>query len=439
MKIAFLALSGIRVCDTLLLNLGLTLPGFVERSKTIAELPSLGLLTIAALTPKQYRGPYIESPGDFEIEQLAPDVDVVAISALSARIFEAYKICDDLRAEGVTVVLGGLHVTAMPDEASKHADIVVVGEGESLWGQVVNDLVSGNYKPIYDARWLNYSLSESPVPCYELVDPSKYNRLTIQTTRGCPFRCEFCASSPILTTKYKTKPISKVLEELSAIKSIWSHPFIELADDNTFADKKHGLCLAKAFANQNIRWFTEADISLAEDTDLLLALRDSGCAQVLIGLESITTLGLDGVEMKLNWKAKQVDKYLRAVQTIQSYGISVNGCFVIGLDDTSAQTCDNIVNFVHQSGLHEVQVTILTPFPQTPLYARLLAEGRILQPGAWNMCTLFDVNFVPRNMSPDQLRTNFHDLVRLLYSESETKARKSNFRKCLRDVNKTQN
>lgn len=433
MKIAFLALSGVRVCDQKLLEMGLTLPGFVERSRTIASLPSLGLLTIAALTPEPNRGSYIECPGDFKMELLPNDIDAVAISALSARIGEAYTIADRIRTNGIKVILGGLHVTALPEEAAKHADAIVIGEGEPLWSHLVNDLASDRLQPRYDARSIEYSLADAPIPSYELLCPSNYNRLTIQTTRGCPWRCDFCAASPLLTPKYKLKPIPNVLAELAAIKHIWPDPFIELADDNTFASKHHGVQLARALMKENVRWFTESDISLADSPELLELLRDSGCVQVLIGLESACPQGLSGLETKKDWKAKQFARYQQAIQTIQSSGISVNGCFVMGLDGTGSEHFDDVLNFVKQSGLHEVQVTVLTPFPGTPLYSRLLSQGRILRPGAWETCTLFDWNFQPEKMDVSQMRELFYRLVSTLYSEEETRHRRARFRQTLRD------
>ena len=122
-------------------------------------------------------------------------------------------------------------------------------------------------------------------------------------------------------------------------------------------------------------------------------MRDAGCAQVLIGFESPSRVALNGVEQKTNWKARQLDSYRRAVETIQGHGITVNGCFVMGLDGTGAERFDAVYDFVTESGLFDVQITFMTPFPGTPLYDRLREEGRILDDGSWERCTLFDVNF----------------------------------------------
>ena len=164
--------------------------------------------------------------------------DLVAISSLSAQINEAYDLADRYRALGVPVVLGGLHVTALPDEAGRHADAVVIGEGEPVWLEVLQDAEAGRLKRSYRARG-DFPLADSPIPAFELLDPAKYNRLVVQTSRGCPLRCEFCASSILLTRRYKQKPIDKVLAEIDRIRSVWRRPFIEFGDDNAFVNRRY--------------------------------------------------------------------------------------------------------------------------------------------------------------------------------------------------------
>ena len=284
MKLGLLAMSGVRAYDPELTALGLTLPGFVERSRTIASLPSLGLLTLAGATPGDVATEYVEVP-DLEAAPWLPGAfDAVAISSFTAQMRTAYELADRYRAQGTTVILGGLHVTALPREAAAHADAVVVGEGEPVWRHVIEDLRRHALQPVYDARGIRFDLALAPVPRYELLDPGRYNRLTVQTQRGCPFNCEFCASSIRLAPGFKVKPVSNVMAEIRRIKSIWPSPFIEFADDNTFANKAHGRELLRALADEHVRWFTETDVSVADDPELLALMRDSGCAQVLIGL-----------------------------------------------------------------------------------------------------------------------------------------------------------
>ena len=431
MKLGLIAMSGVRAHNPELTRLGLTLPGFVERNKTIASLPSLGLLTLAGMTPRNIDVEYLEVL-DLDDFRVPVDFDVVAISSFTAQIKEAYALADRLRADGTRVILGGLHVTAMPDEAAAHADSIVIGEGEPAWPVVVRDLVEGHLEPRYDSRRVPFDLGLAPMPRFELLDPDRYNRLTVQTQRGCPFNCEFCAASIRLSPTYRCKPVDKVMAEIRRIKEIWPKPFIEFADDNTFANRRHGKRLLRALAGESVRWFTETDVSVARDRELLALMRDSGCAQVLIGLESPLAEGLRGLETKSGWKERQRDFYLEAIRRIQEYGISVNGCFVLGLDGTGLESFDAVRSFVRESGLHEVQITVMTPFPGTPLYERLKREGRLLREDAWELCTLFDVNFVPERMSVRELEQNFVALARDIYGEPETRRRKAAFYQQLR-------
>lgn len=433
MKIGFIAMSGIRAQNEELLRLGLTLPGFVERSKVIASMPSLSLLTLAGLTPGRFEVEYREILDLKHAGALPEDYDLVAITSLSAQIFEAYAVADFYRGRGIPVVMGGLHVTSLPDEALEHCTSVVVGEGEPVWPQLLDDFERGALKRVYEQSPRGgFDLRRSPMPRFDLLDPEKYNRITVQTSRGCPHHCEFCASSILLTSSYKLKPVDRVMAEIQAIKRIWPHPFIEFADDNSFVHREHYKRLLRALAPERLRWFTEGDIRVAEDPELLALMRDAGCQQILVGLESPRRASLDGVETKANWKARQQDRYKEAIGRIQAHGITVNGCFILGLDGDTPEVFDEVLQFVRDSGLYEVQVTFLTAFPGTPLYQRLKAEGRILRDRAWDLCTLFDINIRPRDMSIAQLQQGFLGLVKKLYSGEETSARRRGYRQRLR-------
>jgi len=427
-KIGFIAMSGVRAHNEELTKLGLTLPGFVDRNRIIASMPSLGLLTLAGLTPDRFAVEYREIADLKSAETLPEDYDLVAISSFSAQIFEAYQIADTYRQRGIPVVLGGLHVTSLPNEAKEHATSVVIGEAEPVWPQVLDDFERGALKPFY-VQTPNglFNLRDAPMPRFDLLDPAKYNRITIQTSRGCPHKCEFCASSILLTSRYKLKPVEKVLAEIGAIKSIWPRPFIEFADDNSFVHREHYKQLLRSLVKEKLRWFTEADLSVAQDEELLGLMRDSGCQQVLIGLESPRKASLDGIDLKTNWKMRQQERYKADIEKIQSYGITVNGCFILGLDADTSEVFDEVLQFVRESGLYEVQVTFLTAFPGTPLYQRLKAEGRIIRDQAWHLCTLFDINIQPKNMRVDELQSGFLRLVKVLYSAEETRQRRQRF------------
>jgi len=299
---------------------------------------------------------------------------------------------------------------------------------------VIDDLRRDALQPVYDSRGEEFDLGDSPIPSYELLERERYNRLTVQTQRGCPHRCEFCGASLQLCQKFKVKPVENVVAEIRRIKEIWPRPFIEFADDNTFVNKTHSRELMRALGRERVRWFTETDVSVADDEELLALMRDSGCAQVLIGFESPSRSALVGVEMRSDWKARRLDGYRDAIARIQAHGISVNGCFVLGLDGTGPESFDEVFEFANDSGLYEVQVTIQTPFPGTPLYDRLRKAGRLIHQDGWELSTLFDVNYVPENMTVDQLRDGFRDLIAKLYSDDLVERREKAFRAQLREI-----
>ena len=426
-------MSGVRAHNEELTKLGLTLPGFVDRNRIIASLPSLGLLTLAGLTPDRFDVEYHEIADMRKLPELPMDFDLVAISTFTAQFYEACDVADFYRARGVPVVMGGITVSSLREQAMEHCTSVVVGEGEPIWPEVLNDLERGNLKPFYvQSPPGQFDLAHAPMPRFDLLDPDKYNRITVQTSRGCPHKCEFCASSILLTSRYKLKPVEKVIAEIREIKKIWPRPFIEFADDNSFVHREHYKSLLRELSKEKLRWFTEADVRVAEDGELLGLMRDSGCQQVLIGLESPRRTSLDGVELKNNWKARQQDYYKAAIEKIQSYGITVNGCFILGLDGDMPEVFDDVLSFVRESELYEVQVTFMTAFPGTPLYHRLKQEGRIIRDKAWELCTLFDINFTPKNMSVAELQRGFLKLVKQLYSSEETSERRRNFRNRLK-------
>lgn len=428
MKIGLLAMSGVRVHDKRLLELGLTLPGFVERSRIIASLPSLGLLYLAAATPPGHQLEYHEAESGEAAPRELFDCDLVAISTFSAQIFEAYAVADRLRAAGVKVAMGGLHVSVLPFEAMAHADYVVVGEGENVWPAVVAAAERGAAPEIFDAGdFPPVDVAQLPTPRYDLLHDRVYNRYTVQATRGCPWHCEFCASTVMLHQPYRRRPVDCVIRDIKAIEALHPQAFIEFADDNTFVDKTWGKELCRALIPLNIRWFTETDITVADDPELLDLLHRAGCRQVLIGLESPRAEELTGLEQRGDRKARWAPHYADKIRAIQEHGVTVNACFILGLDGQTTAVFQEILDFVELAQPFDVQVTLLTAFPGTPLYERLQEANRIIDRDAWQLCTLFDVNYRPIGMSPQQLREGIYRLGAELYSDEATRRRRKGF------------
>jgi radical SAM superfamily enzyme YgiQ (UPF0313 family) len=457
MKIGLIAIAGVKIQTRKFIELGITLPQFVNRSQVIAQLPSLALLTLAGATPAGVEVEYVEVD---EVESFANnprlDFDLVALSTYTARVFDAYRVADAYRAHGVPVVFGGLHASVLPEEVAQHADAVVIGEGELTWPEAVADFQQHGrtgLKPFYrEARPGHYQLSQAPMPRFDLLTKAStpapdtrpdlaktgeihrlgpYNRITIQTTRGCPWDCDFCAASKIYGPRYRIKPVERVLQEVDSVRSLWPRPFIEFADDNTFVNKSWSKRLLRELCGRDIRYFTETDVSLADDVELMDLLYPSGCRQVLIGFESPRRASLQGID-RGNWKAGQHRRYLEAIDQIQSRGISICGCFIVGLEADTPDIFDELREFIHQSRLLEVQITILTPFPGTRLYRRLLEEGRLLYPGAWERCTLFDLNFRPHGMSIEELEQGVMDLWRDAWNQKALAFRKRYYRELVR-------
>ena len=457
MKIGLIAIAGVKLQTRKFIDLGITLPQFINRGRVIAQLPSLALLTLAGATPEEVDVEYVEVDDVTAfVQRPRMDFDLVALSTYTARAFDAYLVADAYRALGVPVVFGGLHASVLPEEAARHADAVVIGEGELTWPQVVRDFQRGGrtgLKQFYrEQRPGQFDLAEAPMPRFDLLTQAapdangarldtsvsgeihrlgSYNRITVQTTRGCPWDCHFCAASKLYGPRYRIKPVEKILAEVDAIRTLWRRPFIEFADDNTFVHKAWSKQLLRELADRHIRYFTETDVSIAEDEELLDLLYPTGCRQVLIGFETPRASGLEGID-RANWKARQSARYLGAIEKIQSRGVSVCGCFIVGLDSDTVDTFDELREFIDRSRLLEVQVTILTPFPGTRLYQQLLEENRLLHPGQWDRCTLFDLNFRPRGMTVDQLEDNVMQLWRDCWNGDALAARKSHYQRLLR-------
>jgi radical SAM superfamily enzyme YgiQ (UPF0313 family) len=392
--VAFVPLTGFRVREDELRELGVRLPGLADRGAAIARLPALGPLTLAGMTPEPWTASYHDAPaaGEELAEALAREKpDLVAVSALTASAEEAYRLGDGLRRRGLRCVLGGLHATACPEEASHHFDAVVAGEGEPAWPGLLADALVDNLRRVYRPERA-FDLARAPVPRFELLG-GRRPRFTVQTQRGCPLACEFCGASRLLGA-FREKPTGRLREELEAIRALAPHPVVELADDNTFAGPRDPGPLFEALAASGARYFTEVDWRVGERPEVLRGLAASGCVQVLVGLESL-------VFRHPGMGPKQADlaRMLAAVEAIQGAGVAVIGCFIVGADGETRASLERLTSFLLDYPLADVQVTVQTPFPGTPLYRRLAKAGRLLPGRGWSYYTLFDVTYQPDAMS----------------------------------------
>lgn len=416
--VEFVPLSGFRVREEELLALGMTLPGLAARGRAIGDLPALGVLTLAGMLPDGWTAGYRSAPRVDDalvaaILDAAPDL--VAISCLTASAPEAYALGRILRAHDVPTVIGGLHATALPDEAALHCDAVVVGDGEAVWPRVLADLEAGNLAPRYDAVG-RFPLASAPLPRFDLVG-SPRSRSTLQTQRGCPLACEFCAASRLLGP-YREKPAEQVARELDSLFKGERPGSLELADDNSFVTPGRAEALAAVFAGRGIRWFTESDWRIGEQPAALDALAAAGLVQMLVGIESLPFR-----HPGMGPKRESMTRILDAVAAIQEAGIAVNGCFIVGADGETDASLDRLVEFLLASPFAEIQVTLETPFPGTPLHTRLARQGRILANRDWSYYTLFDVVHEPDSMSVGSLEAGFRRVLATLFAPGPSAAR----------------
>lgn len=401
----------------------------VQSRQRVWSMPHLGLLTIAALTDPGHELAYLDenhAPLDF-----GQAYDVVAISPVAHQAERAYEIAEAFRAGGAHVVLGGIHTTLLPEEAARHADTIFVGEGEGSWQAFLADFERGAPKPVYREPYPgSVDLCRSPVPRYDLVQPGAYKTMPVQATRGCPHHCEFCSTSELFGDKLRHKTVDQVKREIEAIRAVAPATFVFFADDNLLLKRSFARGLLEAMVPLNVRWHAFTDISAAKDAELLELARASGCTQLLIGFESLSPANLAGIDRR-SWKLKQLPNYERAIETIQAHGIGVIGSFLVGLDEDGPDVFERIRDFVVNTNLYGVNITIQTPFPGTRLHARLAAERRITAP-SWRYYTGFELTYAPKKMSAAELEDGYVWLCRELNSASLLERKLKHFKTIVR-------
>ena len=370
----------------------------------------LGLLIVAALTPPEFEIDFIDE--NYEEIVFDKDYDLVALSAMTQQATRAYEIADEFRKRAIKVVIGGIHPTVMPEEAKEHADAVIVGEAENTWPEFINDFIKKEIRPYYKST-SSVDLTQSPRPRYDLLKKYDYRMIWIQTTRGCPRDCDFCVASNVFGKTYRHKTINQVLSEINYIRELWKEPLINFADDNMFVDRAYSSELVNRFKNAGLRWTAQTDVSIAEDDSFLELLRKSGCIILFIGFE---TLSKEGRLDKHGWKQNRIEKYPEIIRKIQSHGIGVLGAFIIGLDEDDCTVVEETSNFIINNRLYAAQITVLTPLPGTRTRERLLKENRILS-SDWKRYTFWDVNFIPKRLSPEELKKSVLAIYELIYSK----------------------
>lgn len=386
------------------------LPGW-PRGRLWGELsfrfPSLSLAVVAAVTPERWETALCDE--GFGPVDLDDPADVVALTGMTAQATRAYEIADAFRSRGKTVVMGGFHASNLPEEALGHVDAVVVGEAEEAWPRLLSDLESGRLQKVYRADQL-LRPEAIPVARRSIFDGKGYLLTnTVQTTRGCPYDCEFCSVTAFFGRHYRKRPVEAVLAELAEMKKRGSYAFI--VDDNIVVDRTYSLKLFRGMAGLGMKWLSHASLDLADDPELLSAMGKAGCIGLFVGFESLDEEALRAMGKKTN----HVAAYLDAVKAFRDSGIGILGSFVLGLDGDGPDVFERTLRFCETARLEAAIFPILTPYPGTKVRARLEAEGRILS-SDWRDYDMEHVNFRPKGMTVEELQRGYDGLTRSFYS-----------------------
>ena len=389
-----------------------------------ALTPSLALPTIAAATPRGYRPRFFdENLGRGEAPR-HPVPEVVGITVHTAFARRAYELARVFRALGSRVVLGGLHVTALPEEARHHADVVVVGDGVSVWADVLDGLRSGRLVPgpgerghLVRGSLVSPKYADAPWPRRDILPAGAFlTRGAIIATRGCTQRCGYCyLATRGLRSPFQKRAVSDVLAEIDAT----GERFVVFTDNNLLADAQYAMALCRALETRRIIWTAAVTADVARDPRLVAAMAAAGCQGVFIGFETLADSNL-----RQNRKRTVLPSdYQRVITLLHDHGIQVNGSFVFGFDDDGPEVFDRTVDFAIEQRLECATFHILTPYPGTPLFDRLSAQGRILTRD-WQYYDTAHVVFRPARMTSVQLMDGYSRAYRRLYSWPSVLARR---------------
>lgn len=367
----------------------------------------LTLTTLAALVPEELNAEV--QLIDEGIADVPPDLDadLVGLTVITGTAPRAYELAGRLRRRGITVVMGGPHITLIPGDAAPHADAVVVGYAEDSWPQLLRDFADHNLQPRYDQA-PGLDLSRRPFPRRELLPRKRYlTNDVFEATRGCIHNCDFC----VVPTAWGRKPYQKPVEDV--IADIRRHGARKLifVDLNIIADREYARRLFTALVPLKLQWYGLATVLLADDAKLLALAERSGCKGLLMGLESISTKNLRQSHKSFNTP----EKFTQVVQRLHDHGIALQGCFVFGLDEDEPEVFQETAEFAVQARIDLPRFAIVTPFPNTPLYKRLEAEGRILTRN-WELYDGQHVVFRPAKLTVEDLQAGTEQAWKYAYS-----------------------
>ena len=360
---------------------------------------------LAARVPSHWEVIHI----DEEVQEIDWEIqaNVIGLTFHTPSAFHAYEIADRFRSRGICVVLGGPHVTLLPEEAGQHADVIFIGEAEGVWESFLRSFEAGDYQQIYQ-RLDAPSLEGIPQARKDLFHRRDHAGGVLFATRGCPSQCKFCAIAVMYPHKHRRRPIPEVAAEFASFRG----KVIIFWDDNIAGDLAYARALFHAIAPYRKWWSSQASIHAARDQRFLEAAAKSGCKQLFLGLESISQPSMTEVNKGFN----QVNEYHRLIERIHSYGIAVQVGIIFGFDHDTPAIFAETLDFLESAGVQNCTFNILTPFPGTRLFKRLEDEGRILTRDWRKYNSRADVIYQPKQMSVTELLAGFRYANQRFYS-----------------------
>jgi radical SAM superfamily enzyme YgiQ (UPF0313 family) len=380
------------------------------------RMPCLALLKVAALTPPGWQVSIVDER--VEPLDLSLEADLVGITTMTTTASRAYQIADSFRARKIPVVLGGMHASALPEEALRHCDGVLAGEAENLWPELLRDFERNQLQSLYRHANGFPSLAGLPQPDWALYRNKNYLPVHfIETTRGCPIDCEFCAVSTAFGGTYRNRPIDQVLTELCARQPF--EGFLSLkncvffVDDNIVSNRAYAREFLTRIKDLKLNWFGQASVNVANDPEILKLCQQSGCKGLFLGFETLSPDTLSAVGKRVN----RPERYFDVVQRIHDHGIGIDGSFVFGFDTDDASVFDRTLEFVLKAKLEVAYFSILTPYPGTRLHQRLVEQDRLLSRD-WSLYDANHVVYRPKGFTPDDLLERYHTALKAVYSVS---------------------
>ena len=387
------------------MKIKLIMPAWPKSSlwgKLGSGIPSLSLATVAALTPPEHEVEIIyDEKGPINYD--AP-VDIVGMTGMTPVSRRAYQIAAEFKKRGVFTVMGGIHATMCPDEAGQHVDAVVVGEGERTWQQLLQDFQRGQAKKFYRNEGQIDLTTESPIPRLDYYKGKGFFLPNIiQTTRGCPFNCEFCTVTQFFGRSYRHKSHEQVVREIEAMdRDRFRGNEVFFCDDNIVANRKFLMRMCDDITPFKLNWYAQSTAAVADDDEVLDKLEQSGCKVLFVGFDSLNQESLESIDKGHN----TVEKYATVVKKFHDHGISIHGSFMFGFDHDDIDVFKKFLDFGMKVKLDAAFLTVVTPFPGTRIHERLKNEGRIFD-FDWEHYDISTVVYKPARLSVKDLQEGY--------------------------------